>query len=1041
MSSVISTAAAAREPAVRPILLAAAVAIAVTVAVILVTAPVLGSPAGEGWNYLPNDDIGAVDFKAAHPLYDGRGVVIAILDTGVDAFALGLQHTTTGQTKLIEARDFSGQGDWEVALAESDTAAGAATIYQMEEGLQLSGAMQLAVPPTPDDESAYPVYIGVIEEGQFQNSRVHDLNDDGDNSDRFGFLCYLVDRDAAERALGVGAGYELLSGMNETARQAVTSARRSTKVWLVVVDTDGNGDLTGEAILRDYHVGHDSFRLGNPNAPDSRTLMAWQVSVRDNEGRRGSPESPTVEFHFDDGSHGTHCGGIAAGHEVAGQAGLDGVAPGAWVISCKLGDNRLAGGATRTESMKKAYEYAAEFGQKYGVQVVVNMSFGIPSVEEGDDAMGNWLDDFLAERPGFYVCTSAGNAGPGLSTVGLPATSYSVIASGAYLSIGTGHDLYNASLQRNTLFAFSSRGGETAKPDVVAPGAALSTVPGHVDGSARFNGTSMASPQTAGAIACLLSGALQEGFEPHWGMVKRALIAGGRPVDGFALTDQGGGLVALEPTWEVLQKLADSESAHQLLWYRIETECALQADGTSDAAYWRTPGGAPVAPEQVTFTVHPIFHPDLTPDEKDTFFRSFKFKSEADWLKVIAGKRYIRGDMGMQVVVQYDSERLSDPGTYSARVIGTLDGGDLDGLPGRELYLWNTVVVGESLGSEVGYLKSWTEHDQPASWVERRYVNVPPGASALRVRLETSKEIGSKRGARVVTEICDSEGHVQGGWTGYATVDGEQIKDTTILRPQLQPGTWEINVITSIAAMDPSTYRLTVSCDGYDAPEAITALPRDGNGKDASATFTVTRTFGGAFRGEASAVVEGLRSEREVTIEDSDEWTYSFTLDADTPRAEFLLTMDKATANLFTDCAVNILDSSGEALRSGAFDGVRAEVGMSLPGGQSEATYTLQVVGGFAIAAAMQEWGFTAEEKYYLARPISGQVERAGEGPLRLYSGVPTDVKVSFADNWPAGADDLQPFGAVRFRDANTQDKRPGDDRGPVVLEVPIRLE
>ena len=279
MSSVISTAAAAREPAVRPILLAAAVAAAVaaaaTVAVILVVAPVLASPAGEGWNYLPNDDIGAVDFKAAHPLFDGRGVVIAILDTGVDAFAPGLEHTATGQTKLIEARDFSGQGDWEVALAESDTAAGAATIFKTEDGLQLSGATQLAVPPAPDDESAYPVYIGVIEEGQFQNSRVHDLNDDGDNSDRFGFLCYLADRDAVEQELGLGAGYELLSGMNETARQAVASARRSTKVWLVVVDTDGNGDLTDEVILRDYHVGHDSFRLGNRNAPDSRTLMAW----------------------------------------------------------------------------------------------------------------------------------------------------------------------------------------------------------------------------------------------------------------------------------------------------------------------------------------------------------------------------------------------------------------------------------------------------------------------------------------------------------------------------------------------------------------------------------------------------------------------------------------------------------------------------------------------------------------------------------------------------------------------------------------------
>jgi tripeptidyl-peptidase-2 len=1016
-------------------------AAAALAAFLIVAAAAAATSAGEVWNYLPNDDIGAVDFKSAHPTYDGRGVIVAILDTGIDAFAPGLERTLTGQTKLIGARDFSGQGDWEVALAERDTDGGAGPIFKTEDGLQLRGAQRLAVPPPGDDAAAESIYIGVIEEGQFHNSRVHDLNDDGDTSDRFGFLCYLADRDVVERTLGVGAGYELLAAINPTARDAVAAERRSTKVWLVVVDTDGDGDLTGAPILRDYHVDHDSFRLGNPNAPDSRTMMAWQVTVRDNENRRGSPQPPTVEFHFDDGSHGTHCAGIAAGYRVSGQDGLDGVAPGAWLLSCKLGDNRLAGGATRTESMKKAYEYAAEFGETYGVPVVVNMSFGIASVEEGDDAMGNWLDDFLAERPGFYVCTSAGNEGPGLSTVGLPATSISLIASGGYLSVGTGHDLYNADLQRNTLFAFSSRGGETAKPDVVAPASALSTVPGHVDGSARFNGTSMASPQTAGAIACLLSGAQQEGLEPHWGMVKRALIAGAQPVEGFALTDQGGGLVALEPTWDLLRKLARSKSARQLLWYRIETECALQADGTSDAAYWRTPGGAPLAPERVTFTVHPIFHPDLTADEKDTFFRSFDVESEASWLKVVGGNRYIRGDMGMQIVVQYDGERLTEPGAYAARVIGSLDGGDLSGLAGREFYLWNTVVVGESLGPDVGYVKSWTEKDQPASWVRRRYVDVPPGASALRVRLEASPDVGSKRGTRVVTEVCNPDGHVRGRWTGYASPDGEQVKDTTILRPELQPGTWEINVITAITAMDPSSYRLTVACDGYDAPEAITALPRGGNGEDAAATFAVTRSFGGAFRGDASAAIEGLRGESEITITDSDEWTYGFTLDSETPRALFVLTMDKATANLFTDCAVNILDADGRALHAGAFDGTVAEVGARLPDGRSEVSYTLQVVGGFAIAAAMEEWGFTLEEKYYLARPIAGEVTRTGGGDLRLYSGLPAELKVSFADSWPAGADDLRAFGAVRFRDANAPDKRPGDERGPVVLEVPIRLE
>jgi len=1006
--------------------------------------PLDAAPAGEGWNYLPQDDIGATDFKAEHPDWDGRGVVVAILDTGIDAFAPGLLETTTGQVKLIEARDFATEGNWQVVAAElDDSGTDAAPVFRDEDGLLLRGAGALAVPPVVGDEVAYPVYMGVIRARQFlNNDSVHDTNDDGDTADAFGFLVYLAERAAVEEALGVGRGLEFLQELNETARTTVARERRSAKVWLVVVDTDGNGDLADETLLRDYHVNWDTFGLASDNNPDSRTLMAWEVNVLANEDQLGNPEPPTVEFHFDDGSHGSHCAGIAAGYQVSGQPGLDGVAPGAWLISCKLGDNRLSGGATRTGSMRKAYEFAAEFGRKYDLPVVINMSFGIQSVEEGDDAMSEWLDAFLADHPRLFVCQSAGNSGPGLSTVGLPSTSISCISSGAYLSVGTGSDLYNADMQQNSLFAFSSRGGECAKPDVVAPGSALSTVPGFVDGTARYNGTSMASPQTAGAVACLVSAAEQEGLDVHWGMVKRALIAGGTPVAGLSLNDQGGGLVSLEPSWQVLAELAESESAHQVLWYRIETECLFQQDNQSDAAYWRTPGGVPFAPHQVTFTVHPIFHPDLDPDARDTFYRSFRLKSEADWLKVIPGKRYIRGDMGMTIPVQYDGDRLREPGDYAARVLATLDGGDLGGLAAREFYLWNTVVVGEKVGVENGFRKTWRGKDMPASWVKSYYVDVPASASAMRVRLEVSPRVGAGEGARVLTEICDPEGHNHGGFAGYATVDGQQVKDLTVLAPDLYPGTWEVNVVTSIAAMDRSAYELSVAFDGYQvAPATISSLARADNGDPATAELQVTRLFDGVFRGDAVARIDGFSRQETITVEDTDEWTMSFTLDGTTPRAEFELTMEQQTGNLFTDCSVNILDDAGHAVRSGAIGGLGTTMRMALPSGRDTADYTLQIVGGFAREADMASWDFELEQRYVLASPVGGEVQRSGDGALHLYCGVPAELEVSFSSTWPQPPAKLRPYGAVRFRDTNTDDKLPGDRDGRLVLEVPIRLE
>src|SRR5262249_38761299 len=56
-----------------------------------------------GW--MPLASTGVDRFLRANPDYDGRGVLIGILDTGIDPTIAGLGTTTTGSPKMLDNRD------------------------------------------------------------------------------------------------------------------------------------------------------------------------------------------------------------------------------------------------------------------------------------------------------------------------------------------------------------------------------------------------------------------------------------------------------------------------------------------------------------------------------------------------------------------------------------------------------------------------------------------------------------------------------------------------------------------------------------------------------------------------------------------------------------------------------------------------------------------------------------------------------------------------------------------------------------------------
>ncbi len=197
----------------------------------------------------------------------------------------------------------------------------------------------------------------------------------------------------------------------------------------------------------------------------------------------------------DNHGHGTHVMGTMVGDDGAGNR--IGVAPGAQWIAAK----GCAGRGCTGEDLLKAAQWMlapCPIGVQPGDAAcdpskrpqVINNSWGGLG---GDD----WFEAIVSawRASGIFPAFAAGNAGPGDGTVGSPGDYAFSFASGA-------------TDQADTVCWFSGRGPSRltpkTKPNLTAPGCKgiRSALPGGKYGTK--NGTSMASPHTAGVVALLL---------------------------------------------------------------------------------------------------------------------------------------------------------------------------------------------------------------------------------------------------------------------------------------------------------------------------------------------------------------------------------------------------------------------------------------------------------------------------------------------------------------------------------------------------------
>jgi len=170
-----------------------------------------------------------------------------------------------------------------------------------------------------------------------------------------------------------------------------------------------------------------------------------------------------------------------------------GVAPAATVILAKTED------VTQEQPIEEDWWVEGiEWVESLGADVATS-SLGYRDWYEPDDLDGQTAVTSLAAtvaiENGMILVASAGNDGPGATSIGAPADADGLIAVGAVNEGGT-------------IAGFSSR-GPTAdgrfKPDVCAQGVANWVAsPGSTDAYQQVNGTSCAAPMVAGVVALLL---------------------------------------------------------------------------------------------------------------------------------------------------------------------------------------------------------------------------------------------------------------------------------------------------------------------------------------------------------------------------------------------------------------------------------------------------------------------------------------------------------------------------------------------------------
>ncbi|GAB2881693.1 S8 family serine peptidase [Streptomyces mayteni] len=909
--------------------------------------------------YQPSHETGAVDFVEDHPRWDGRGVTIGILDSGVDLGHPALQETTTGEPKI---------SDWVTAtdpIVDNDASWRAMVTEVSGSSFTYSGRQYTA----PEGDYLINTFRESVAIGEIGG----DVNRDGDTTDSWAVL------------------YDPEAGT-------------------VRVDLDADGDFGDEEPMRPYG---DSGQVGYFGTDDPDTAVAeampFVVEIREDvpmDPYGGDWVGQTADFvniGIVSSRHGTHVAGITAANSLFGGE-MNGAAPGARIVSSRA--CTFSGGCTYTA----LFEGMIDLVVNRDVDVVNVSIGGLPALNDGNNARARLYNELISTHD-VQLFISAGNSGPGTNTVGDPSVADLVVSVGASVSRETWAANYGSGVRTSyAMLPFSSAGPRDDggfKPTLVAPGASVNTIPtwqagaptaeaGYAlpPGYGMLQGTSMSSPQATGAAALLLSAAAQRNIDLSAADLRTALTSSADPIRGVQAHEQGAGLIDTEAAWRLITRGA---TAHEYtvrapVDHTLDEHLATPGEGTG--VYDRE--SAPAVGESedyevtITRTTGPnraVRHNLALANNHENTFR-------------LRGPSSVSLPLDQPVTVTLRATPRS-AGAHSA--ILTVDDRSTQGI---DQHILATVIVPQELAAPDYALTESGTATRNAS--TSYFVTVPEGARTLEVAMSGLATGSQTRWIAITPEGLPAD--PTSTVNCYANYDNP----ANTCRPDLRlyedpsPGVWELEVEsrrTSPLLSNP--YTLTAAALGTTfEPEPVT-VEEATVGTPVSVTWEVTNDFA-PIEGSLAAGELGSAAIDTPTIAPDERLNTTVEIGEGISSFEAVI---GSAADPGADLDLFVYHDGtlvGESTSASAEEAVR--ITDPAPG-----TYTVQVH-GYAIPTGSTTFAY---RDAYLSSGL-GTVTVDGDRVIELGSGASADVaaEVTVAAAAANAGEGRQVFGEVQLRNA-----------------------